>query len=657
MGCSGRVKADDIRPEQKWDFIASNLVLTTDWQSLNDFKTTGCFTPFAYGYLWVSLLISLAVYAIDTFTAVNLLAFNKWSGEIQPKIDFDISKWIFSACIIASWVNLGFEYVRALRVVKRGAVAESFLDTLAVRIQAVRLGKDRGYKRFLVFAELTKSKKGAEYVALFTYFSFQSWIRIIFCQGPRQVVNAVTLYAVFEAKFETKNDVGSTLLTFFKNIGHLAEQSHQQAVVLSGMVFTLVVWVFGALSLLLALLFYVFFLWHYIPNRDGGLSGYCERKVEKRLSRIVSAKVNKAIEEEERKRLKADVKAAKKGEKPQFGRQATLPTLFDPKSDDKLPQMPMLNRNDTMATLPVYSSRPGTPSGQPTLPAFELDQLDQKRPSPTRIMTGSSNASYASNAPLVGNASEMGYGRSASPAPSLRTVPQLGTNGYPAQPQRTMTSSSNNNNGQGNRGPPSGPSMMPSAFSDRGYTQSPVSYTEGRNTPAASLSNSQGSVDGYGRPMPRAVGELRSNTPLGPAPSMGRRTPFDPNVAPGRSSPAPGSNYGRNSPAPNRDNIGPTNGGYQSFNPGMRSASTAPASNSMLGPGPPQRNATDPSSRGHSGDGYYGNSGPQRPGTAQSGRGNVGNQIARLASPAPYNNGGSPGPSPMGFNSPGYRRS
>jgi Fungal potassium channel len=60
-----------------------------------------------------------------------------------------------------------------MRVMKRGAVAESFLDSLAVRLQSVRLGKARGWRRFLVFAELTKSKKGAEYVALFTYFSFQ----------------------------------------------------------------------------------------------------------------------------------------------------------------------------------------------------------------------------------------------------------------------------------------------------------------------------------------------------------------------------------------------------------------------------------------------------------------------------------------------------
>lgn len=120
------------------------------------------------------LLISVAVYGVDTFTAVNLLAFDKWSSEVKPVISLDVSKWIFSACIIASWVNLGFEYLRAIRVIKRGAVAESYLDSLAVRLQCIRIGKKgRGWRRFLVFAELTKSKKGAEYVALFTYFSFQ----------------------------------------------------------------------------------------------------------------------------------------------------------------------------------------------------------------------------------------------------------------------------------------------------------------------------------------------------------------------------------------------------------------------------------------------------------------------------------------------------
>lgn len=180
MRCSSRRKESDIRPEQKWDFIVSTH-LAKSWdvtnnliQSLNDFKSTSCFTPFAYGYLWLSLIISIAVYGVDTFTAVNLLAFDRWSSEVEPYIPFRVSKWIFSACIIASWVNLGYEYVRALRVMKRGAVAESYLDSLAVRLESIRMGKNgRGWRRFLVFAELTKSKKGAEYVALFTYFAFQ----------------------------------------------------------------------------------------------------------------------------------------------------------------------------------------------------------------------------------------------------------------------------------------------------------------------------------------------------------------------------------------------------------------------------------------------------------------------------------------------------
>lgn len=141
-------------------------------QQLNDFKADGFFTYIAYGYLFISLFISIAVYAVDTFTAINLLAFNKWSSEIQPAISFDVTKWIFSICIILSFVNLAYEHLRAQIIIRRGSVAESFLDNLAVRLQSVRFGS-KGWRRFLVFAELTKSKKGAEYIALFTYFSFQ----------------------------------------------------------------------------------------------------------------------------------------------------------------------------------------------------------------------------------------------------------------------------------------------------------------------------------------------------------------------------------------------------------------------------------------------------------------------------------------------------
>ncbi|OBT91660.1 hypothetical protein VE01_10341 [Pseudogymnoascus verrucosus] len=433
----GRKKAKDIKLEEKWDFI-----------SLQDFKASSFFEYLAYGYLWLSLVISIAVYGVDTFTAYNLIALNKFTS-IEPVIKLDISKWIFAGCIIASWVNVIYEHIRAHLIIRRGAVAESYLDSLAVRLQAIRVfGQGRGWKRFLVFSELTKSKKGAEYVALFTYFSFQSWIRVIFCSGPRQVINALTLRSVYIAQLDPKNrDAATSILQFFKNFGILADQDKKQAVVLSGMVFTLVVWIFAALSLLLAMLFYLLFLWHYIPNGDGGLSGYCERKINGRLQKIVSVKINKAIEEEERKRNKANQKAFKNGEKPTLGRQATLPTLFDTKDDNKLPSMPMLNRNDTTATLPMYTSRPGTPSSQqPKLPDFELSNMDQKRPVPSRLNTATSASSYGASSGLVANAADMGYSRTGSPAPPMPG--QEGTNGMPfPAPQRTMTGGTNASQG------------------------------------------------------------------------------------------------------------------------------------------------------------------------------------------------------------------
>jgi Fungal potassium channel len=124
--------------------------------------------------LYISLFISIAVYVVDTFTAVNLLAFDRWSGQIKPVIPLTYSRWIFGGCIILSFIFLAFRWLRAVRVMRNGGIAESYLDPLAVRVQSVRMGKrGRGWKRFLVFAELTKGKKGASYVALFTYFSFE----------------------------------------------------------------------------------------------------------------------------------------------------------------------------------------------------------------------------------------------------------------------------------------------------------------------------------------------------------------------------------------------------------------------------------------------------------------------------------------------------
>lgn len=409
MGCCGnRGKQTGRFADQKWEYI-----------NLKDF--TGSFgSGFAYAFLWFSLILSVAVYAIDSFTAVQLLAFNRWSSAIQPFIPLNISKWIFCGCIIASFVNLAYEGVRATRVMKRGNVAECYMDSLAARWESIRVGGGQGYRRFLVFAALSKSKKGADYIALFTYFSFQAWIRVLLCSAPRQVVNAFTLKSVYEAKLVAagSHNIGESFVGFFDKIKILAEDDYRQAAILSGMAFTFVIWVFSVLYLLLAVCFYVFFLFHWIPRADGGLTGYCERKVTKALLRIVTKRVNKAL-------AKQDAKAAKMdGEKPLYmDRAATLPDV-GPFTDDKLPQMPALARVETGNS---YSTRAPSPG------SIEMSPMGYGL---NRTGTATSTNSYGPKASLINGAADMGYGRN-SPAP---TVPNLDLNNMP--PQRPDTAQS-----------------------------------------------------------------------------------------------------------------------------------------------------------------------------------------------------------------------
>ncbi|KAB5542970.1 hypothetical protein GE09DRAFT_232691 [Coniochaeta sp. 2T2.1] len=566
----------EVRPEQKWDYI-----------SLNDFKSSSCLTPFAYCYLWFSLFLSIAVYGVDTFTAVNLLLFDKWSSDIEltQLVPFDIAKWIFSVCIILSVINLLYEHIRANRVMRRGSVAECYLDSLAARLESIRLG-GQGYKRFLVFAELTKSKKGAEYVALFSYFSFQSWLRVIVCSGPRQGINALTLYSVYTSKLVIEGqDFESSLMSFFSKIKALGVQ---QMLILSGMMFTLVIWLFSFLSLLTAALFFVFFLWSYIPKEDGGLSGYCERKANKRLLQIVSIKINKAMAEEERKRRKAELKAAKKtGDNRPMSLKATLPDV----GDDKLPTMPMLNRNDTVDTLPLYTSRVGTPGD------FELGSIDQKRPMPSRTGTMSSAqtgiSAYSSRQPLMGAAAEPG--RSNSPTP---TLPQIDMNNYP--PTRTGTSAANNSFGPPsafggppplNRAPTGGstfggpPHLNRAPTNNSGfgasYTESPATFSSETmpSLPPPVRSPMSGPNSNYRGPAPYPMEDRQAQDP--------RRPTYD-SYSSGRASPAPSTNSPRKGPLSPRGN--PQQNGYPS-----RSA-TNPMAPRLPGPHPypPQRNMTAP---------------------------------------------------------------
>ncbi|KAE8555986.1 hypothetical protein EYB25_000685 [Talaromyces marneffei] len=529
--CGDREKIGQMKLEQTWDYI-----------NLNDFKSGSCFTGFSYFMVWVFGAISISVYGVDTFTAVNLLAFNKWSSQIQPKIPISISRWIFAGAIIASFVLLIYRWIRAIRVMRSGGIAESYLDPLAVRVQSVRIGKHKGYRRFLVFAELTKSKKGADYIALFSYFSFEAWLRILLADGPRQVINAITLYSVMELDLiptghNAAPDGTSPVAQFFLNIKALAEKNYQQAVILFGMLFTLLVWVVAALSLLLSVILYLIFLWHHIPTADGSLKQYCRRKINTRLERIVRKKTDKALAKggmQLNERTPTIPLSAGEELKP-IRAAPTLPSLAE-YPEDKKPAVTVapLSRQPTQSTLPPYTSEAGS---------FEAPRHDESYPQPKLpdlsdggwlTKTNTQNSAYGESASLTGSAAPMGYSPldNHSTPQDMHPVPPGPFNPNQGRPYSPAINRSPT--AQGRPGPP-GPMPMDGM---------------GRHTPGPP---GPMPMDGMGRRTPGPPGPMpmdgmgrRTPGPPGPMPmdGMGRRTPGPPGPMPmdgmGRHTPGPG---------------------------------------------------------------------------------------------------------------------
>ena len=377
-------------------------------------------------------------------------------------------------------------------------------------------------------------------------------MRILFAEGPRQAINAMTLYSVMQANLlpsgkHAASNGHTPIVQFFVNIQLLADADREQAAILFGMLFTLIIWVFSALSLAIAVLMYILFLWHHIPSIDGGLSGYCKRKIDTRVQRIVGIKVKKALAKGDTTRANAIFNG--EGEPPQLKRQPTIPILDDREEGNPLLDMPLLSGQGTPTTLPSYTQRPLTRNNsplsdldrQPTIPDMSTD-CDRPMP-PSRSTTQSSalsNSSYASDAPLMGAASSMGQGprgRTYSPAPFSRMASDRSIHSDRLPMKRSVTGSSQ-------------------------ATQ--LSYNSPCRPPTAA-----------GRKTPGPLS--RQNTNMSGYDSTGRITPgFSPTEPPDRRIPPqqyfPAKTYGRRTPVPTPTNPTP----IQAYEMHSHSPSPAP---------------------------------------------------------------------------------
>ncbi|SCV02073.1 LANO_0F15016g1_1 [Lachancea nothofagi CBS 11611] len=243
---------------------------------------------YAFFVLFLTAL-KIALFVSDVYTCIKLLAFNSWSNNIiQPYIPFRISKWLFSGCILASIVLILWEIVDGIRIYRTRNISLTFVNNFSRGIYSLSQ-----YNKFCVYNCI--SPEGTfQKMAFFTFFELKDCLRLLITDTPRQVLNGLTLWSVIVAS--DQNDLGKveTLSGLLAKIKTIAQTNREEAVLLSFMLFSFIIWAFFITKFALACVCSIFVYYRIINENRRGLKPY--------VCVTVSEHVNALVEKYQKKR-------------------------------------------------------------------------------------------------------------------------------------------------------------------------------------------------------------------------------------------------------------------------------------------------------------------------------------------------------------------
>jgi len=270
--CGGAKWKREFVPQHKFDHL-----------NARDFYDSGFFMRLKYLWLYLIVLKSFLVYVSDIFSAVTMLTTSNWSNEIFKQcqdikgcvfIPFTIGKWLFVSCILVGFLLLAYESRKAKKIIKSRDISYSFTNVLAHDYYSLR-----SYDHFCFFERIRDSTHLSDDFALFVFFIFKSWKRLLLADTPRQAINALTLYAVYLVK---KDNPGAwyDVRKYFK------DNSNSTSALTVSSFFTVAVCAGSLFLLFLAAICYIPLL----LRIRGNLKEYCCFLVDKRIDMIMKMK-------------------------------------------------------------------------------------------------------------------------------------------------------------------------------------------------------------------------------------------------------------------------------------------------------------------------------------------------------------------------------
>ncbi|KAI8096735.1 uncharacterized protein BX664DRAFT_257542, partial [Halteromyces radiatus] len=265
-------------PKWKREFVPDHKF---DYIDLTEFRSKSCWYYIRYMIMYIAIIISFAAYCADIWSACILLIYNQWSLSSPPKIPLYISKWIFVGCIILSFILLAWDIRKARIVMASRDISYAATNNIAFRYMSVK-----SYNAFCLFLRIQSSRKFSDTAAFYVFFTLKGWKRLLFAQGPRQIIAGITVYAILKTAWT--NEQGG--FQFDNNMNKYGKD-WQQVIALCLMSFTCLYWIISVLNLLCAILLYI----PVFCQIQGNLKEFCCHKIDKRISEILAKQRRKRL--------------------------------------------------------------------------------------------------------------------------------------------------------------------------------------------------------------------------------------------------------------------------------------------------------------------------------------------------------------------------
>ncbi|GAV50771.1 hypothetical protein ZYGR_0Z01940 [Zygosaccharomyces rouxii] len=218
-------------------------------------------------FVWGIIILKFLLFASDIYTCIKLLAFNSWSNNIiQPYLPFRISKWLFSSCILASVILLIWEFIRGIRIYRTRNISLTYVNNFSRTAYSMF-----DYSKYCIYFKITPKGKFQK-SAFFTFFELKDSLRLLFADTPRQVINGLTLWSVLITVNNENSNIAHGHLESFNGLitklKTIAKTNHEEAVILSFMLFSFAIWAIFITKLAIAMIMSVYVYYKLIQGQQ-----------------------------------------------------------------------------------------------------------------------------------------------------------------------------------------------------------------------------------------------------------------------------------------------------------------------------------------------------------------------------------------------------